>query len=169
MSEFDVLLTFMNLAVAFAGFTGVVTMIDRGAARVSRDVVSFRVRYLVFGAIVVLGLCTLPPILTAYNVSPEAVWRIACAVAAVIMGLFLAGLVRARVRLANQEGLSRVQFNTTLPAGILAVLALAAAAAGLIPAVGTYLVGVFYMIAAIALLFMRLVLMLDESIRNRGQ
>ena len=168
MNEFDLLLAFMSVAVDCAGFTGVIRLIDRGAARVSGELVSFRVRNLVFAVILTVGLCVLPAILFAYEVSPEAAWRIACAVGALTIGSLMTALVRARLRMPDQEGLSRLQFNTTVPAGCVTAFALVAAAAGVIPAMGTYLVGVFYMILSIALLFMRLVLMLDESIRNRG-
>jgi hypothetical protein len=40
------------------------------------------------------------------------------------------------------------------------------AAAGFIPALGTYLIGIFYFVLGIASLFLRLVLMLDDSWRN---
>ena len=65
------------------------------------------------------------------------------------------------------EGLSATQFNLLVPLGLLSVLVAAAAAAGFVPAMGAYLIGVVAFIMGIASLFLRLVLMLDDSWRNR--
>ncbi|HEX4336189.1 MAG TPA: hypothetical protein VH062_09765 [Polyangiaceae bacterium] len=46
-----VLLGFLAAAIALAGFAGIVTSIDRGAAVASNEVISFRVRNLVTSAV----------------------------------------------------------------------------------------------------------------------
>ena len=43
-NDISVLLGFLAAAIALAGFAGIVTSIDRGAAVASNEVISFRVR-----------------------------------------------------------------------------------------------------------------------------
>ncbi|HXM00756.1 MAG TPA: hypothetical protein VN932_12565 [Rhizomicrobium sp.] len=169
MSGPDLLIAFMSIAVAFAGFTGVVALIDRRAAHVSRHVVSFRVRFLIIAVNVVLVLGALPLLLVAFGVPEELAWRISCGALALGGAGYLFGMIRMRSRLTPEqlEGLSAAQFNAIVPPGVLCVVAALVAAAGFIPVHGTYLLGVFYFLMGIASLFLRLVFMLDDSTRDR--
>lgn len=169
MNPFDLLVAFLGIAVAFGGFTGVVALIDRKAAHVSAHVVSFRVRFLIIAVNVVIALVALPFLLTAFQISEPIVWRISCAAFVVVGTGYVLGMISARSSLTGKqlEGLSTAQFNLLVPIGLLSVLVAAIAVAGIIPAMAAYLVGVFAFIMGIASLFLRLVLMLDDSWRNR--
>jgi predicted permease len=169
MNPFDLLIAFLGIAVAFGGFTGVVALIDRKAARVSAHVVSFRVRFLIIAVNVVIALATLPFVFTAFVLPEPLVWRVSCGAFVVIGTAYVLGMVSARSKLTGKqlEGLSTAQFNLLVPLGLLSVLVAAIAAAGFISAMAAYLVGVFAFIMGIASLFLRLVLMLDDSWRNR--
>lgn len=169
MNPFDLLVAFLGIAVAFGGFTGVVALIDRKAAHVSAHVVSFRVRFLIIAVNVVIALVALPFLLTAFSVSEALVWRISCGAFVVVGTAYVLGMISTRSKLTGKqlEGLSATQFNLLVPLGLLSVLVAATAAAGFIPAMGAYLIGVLAFIMGIASLFLRLVLMLDESWRNR--
>ena len=168
MNPFDLLIALMSVAVAFGGFTGVVALIDRRAAHVSHHVVSFRVRFLIVAVLAVIVLTVLPFLFAAFRLSEEWIWRVCCASYSVIGACYILGMLWARTKLRGPqlEGLSTVQFNLLIPPAALCVGLAAVAAAGLIPALGTYLVGIFYFVLGIASLFMRLVLMLDDSWRN---
>jgi hypothetical protein len=169
MDPFDLLIAFLGIAVTFAGFTGVVALIDRKAAHVSAHVVSFRVRFLIIAVNAVIALATLPFLLTAFSLPGPLVWRVSCGVLVVVGMAYVLGMISARSKLIGKqlEGLSTAQFNLLVPLGLLSVLLAGTAAVGLIPAMASYLVGVFAFIMGIASLFLRLVLMLDESWRNR--
>jgi len=168
LNPFDLLIALLSVAVAFGGFTGVVALIDRKAAHVSHHVVSFRVRFLIVAVMAVIALTVLPFLLAAFRLPDEWVWRVCCAFYSLIGAGYILGMLWSRAKLKGPqlEGLSTVQFNLLIPPGALCVGLSVAAAAGLVPALGTYLVGIFYFVLGIASLFLRLVLMLDDSWRN---
>jgi hypothetical protein len=170
MSGTEILIAFMSIAVAFAGFTGVVALIDRRTAHVSHHVVSFRVRFLVIAVNIVIALSGLPLVLGAYHVPEELAWRISNVALALAGAGYLIGMIRTRSLLTREqlEGLNASQFNLIVPPGILVTGAAILAACGEISAHGTYLLGVFYFLIGIASLFLRLVFMLDDSMRDRA-
>lgn len=168
MNEFEVLLSFLSAAVAFAGFTGVVALIDQRAAHVSRAVVSFRVRSLIASALCVMVLSVTPIFFRAFNVRLDVFWRISCGIMTFVGAAYLILIFRARGRLtgAAKQGLSTAQFNFMTPLGAITIGGLAAATAGFIPAVGMYLVGDFFFLLISATVFLRLVLSLDVSTKK---
>jgi hypothetical protein len=167
-NELEVLMALLAVAVSFAGFTGVVTLIDRRAAHVSHAVVSFRVRNLIACVVAVMFLSVLPSVLLAFNIAPTGAWRISCAAFAVVGITYVVWVLRQRSQLtgAEQQGLNTAQFNVMVPLGVVIIVAVAAAAAGLIAASAMYVVGVFYFVLATTSYFVRLVLMLEESARG---
>ena len=168
MPTSDLLLTFLAVSVTFAGFTGIVALIDRRAAHVSQNVVAWRVRNLNIAVLLVMFLCSLPFVLAGYGLPPETNMRFACGTAFVVGGLYIIALFRGRSELRKQsvEGFSNIQFNVLIGMGLLVITALLTGALGWIRPEGTFLVGVFAFVVAVASFFVRLVLMLDESIRN---
>ncbi len=169
MNEFEVLLSFLGAAVAFAGFTGVVSLIDRRAAHVSHQVTTFRIKSLISSALCVIVLSVLPIFLIAFKMPPPLAWRAGCAAMSVVGLAYLFLISRARSRLTGEqkEGLSTAQFNFMTPLGALTILGLIGAAFGQIPAMPMYLVGDFFFLLISATVFLRLVFMLDESAKNR--
>lgn len=171
MNPFDLLIVFLSIAVAFAGFAGIVSLIDRRAAHVSPHVVSFRVRSLIQGVLLVMVQSVLPFILVGFDTPLTLTWRLGCAFLALSgFGLFVVA-IRERRKLSGElgEGFSALQWNLVVVLGVLATAGSIAAAAGQVPPVGTYLVVVFFYLMGNATLFMRLVQMLDESVRNRAE
>lgn len=171
MNVFDLLIAFLSIAVAFAGFTGVVSLIDRKAARVSVHIVSYRVRALNVAVLIVISLSILPFLLTAFELADALVWRICCAYFAIVGVIYLFWIIWVRTALRGEqlEGWSNTQFNIHVPSGLLSVAAAIFGAGGVWPAMGVYLVGLFLFTMGIASLFFRLVLMLDDSKRNRDE
>ncbi len=167
-NELEVLMALLAVAVSFAGFTGVVTLIDRRAAHVSHAVVSFRVRNLIACVVAVMFLSVLPSVLLAFSIIPADAWRISCAAYSLVGVIYVVWVLRQRAQLtgAEQQGLNTAQFNLMVPLGVLIIIAVAVAAAGLIAASAMYVVGVFYFVLATTSYFVRLVLMLEESARE---
>jgi hypothetical protein len=168
MTGSELLLTMMAAAVTFAGFTGIVALIDRRAAHVSQVVVAWRVRNLNVAVLLVMVLCAMPFVLSGYGFATDNVWRTSCGAAGAIGAAYIVYLFVGRARLLRHpiEGFSHSQFNLLIGVGILLDASLFAGMSGYIRPEGTFLLGVFYFLAAVASFFIRLVLMLADSIRN---
>src|SRR5450755_3223448 len=107
-NDIAVLLGFLAAAVALAGFAGIVTSIDRGAAVASNEVISFRVSYLVTSAVTSVFLSLLPVLLDALELFLSSLWQRCCVVSAITIGALLFSLVLARMRMSGKDaGLSR--------------------------------------------------------------
>ena len=70
-NDIAVLIGFLASAIALAGFAGIVTSIDRGAAVASNEVISFRTRNLVTSAVTSVVLSLLPVLLEALELFPS--------------------------------------------------------------------------------------------------
>jgi hypothetical protein len=164
-NDIAVLLGFLASAIALAGFAGIVTSIDRGAAIASNEVISFRVQNLVTSAVVLVFLSLLPVLLDALELFPASLWRRCCLVAAIAIGARLLSLVSARLGMKDGKdaGLSRRLFATNITLGAFASGALAAGACGLVVGRGAYFAGLFYLLYLMCTLFHRMVAMADAA------
>jgi len=163
-NDIAVLLGFLAAAIALAGFAGIVTSIDRGAAVASNEVISFRVRNLVTSAVALVCLSLLPVLLEALELFQSSLWQRCCLVSAVGIGARVVSLLSARLRLAGKDaGLSRPLFATNLTLGALAFVVLVAGAFGAVAARGAYFTGLFYLLYLMCTLFHRMVAMADAA------
>jgi hypothetical protein len=164
-SDIAVLLGFLASAIALAGFAGIVTSIDRGAAVASNEVISFRVSYLVTSAVASVFLSLLPVLLDALELFPSSLWRCCCVIAAIVIGalLFSLVLVRLRMRGGKDVGLSRSLFAANLTLGALALAVLVGGASGAVVERGAYFTGLFYLLYLKCTLFHRMVAMADAA------
>ena len=160
-----VLLGFLAAAIALAGFAGIVTSIDRGAAVASNEVISFRVRNLVTSAVVSVFLSLLPVLLVALELFPSGLWQRCCVVSAIGIGALLFSLMSARLRMSGGKdaGLSRSLFATNMTLGALAFGVLVAGAAGHVAGRGAYFTGLYYLLYLMCTLFHRMVAMADDA------
>jgi hypothetical protein len=167
-SDIAVLLGFLAAAVALAGFAGIVTSIDRGAAVASNEVISFRVSYLVTSAVASVLLSLLPILLEALEVFQSSLWQRCCVVSAIAIGALLFSLVAARLRMrgGKDAGLSRSLFATNVTLGALAFGVLVTGAFGAIAGRGAYFTGLFYLLYLMCTLFHRMVAMADDAARR---
>jgi hypothetical protein len=164
-NDVAMLLGFLAAAIALAGFAGIVTSIDRGAAVASNEVISFRARNLVTSAVTLAFLSPLPILLEALELSPSRLWPRCCIAAAVGIGARLFALVSARLRMRNGKdaGLSHSLFAVNITLGALASAVLVAGAAGAVAARGAYFTGLFYLLYLMCTLFHRIVAMADAA------
>ncbi len=171
MKPSDLLFMFIQVAVTLAGFTGVVALIDRGAAKVSDEVASFRVRRLIAAALSVIVLATLPFFAIFFGLPENEVWRWGCLIEAAYTLIFLTSIILKTRSFTGAKGLgvSRLQYYAFQAIGFGGVLVLTAGFLGFVPAAASYAVGVFVFVLAVAIFFMRLVFMLDDSWRNRNR
>jgi hypothetical protein len=166
-----VLLGFLAAAIALAGFAGIVTSIDRGAAVASNEVISFRVRNLVTSAVASVLLSLLPVLLEALEFFRSSLWQRCCVVSAIGIGALLFSLLSGRLRMrgAQDAGLSRSLFVTNLTLGALAFGALVAGASGAVAGRGAYFTGLYYLLYLMCTLFHRMVAMADAAARHAGK
>jgi hypothetical protein len=164
-NDIAVLLGFLAAAIALAGFAGIVTSIDRGAAVASNEVISFRTHNLVTSAVTSVFLSLLPVLLEALEVFHSSLWQRCCVVCAIGIGSRLFSLVSARLRMKDGKdaGLSRSLFATNITLGALAFGVLLAGALGGVAARGSYFTGLFYLLYLMCTLFLRMVAMADAS------
>jgi hypothetical protein len=164
-NDIAVLLGFLAAAVALAGFAGIVTSIDRGAAVASNEVISFRVRNLVTSAVASVFLALLPVLLDALELFKSSLWQRCCVVSAIAIGALLYSLLSARLRMTDGKdaGLSRPLFATNLTLGALAFGVLVAGAFGAVAGRGAYFTGLAYLLYLMCTLFHRMVAMADAA------
>jgi hypothetical protein len=164
-NDIAVLLGFLAASIALAGFAGIVTSIDRGAAIASNEVISFRVKNLVTSAVTSVLLSLLPVLLEALELFRSSLWQRCCIVAAIGIGTRLCSLLSARLRLRDGKdmGLSRSLFAVNITLGALTFVVLVSGAWGAIPGRGAYFAGLFYLLYLMCTLFHRMVAMADAA------
>jgi hypothetical protein len=160
-----VLLGFLAAAIALAGFAGIVTSIDRGAAVASNEVISFRVRNLVTSAVLSVFLSLLPVVLEALEFFRSSLWQRCCVVSATGICALLFSLLSGRLRMRDgrDAGLSRSLFAANLTLGALAFGVLVAGASGAVAGRGAYFTGLYYLLYLMCTLFHRMVAMADAA------
>jgi hypothetical protein len=166
-----VLLGFLASAIALAGFAGIVTSIDRGAAVASNEVISFRVRNLVTSAVLSVFLSLLPVVLEALEFLRSSIWQRSCIVSAIGIAALLFSLLSGRLRMRDgrDAGLSRSLFATNLTLGALAFGVLVAGAYGAVAGRGAYFTGLYYLLYLMCTLFYRMVAMADAAAAKKKQ
>jgi hypothetical protein len=161
-NDIAVLLGFLAAAIALAGFAGIVTSIDRGAAVASNEVISFRARNLVTSAVTLVLLSLLPVLVEALELFQYSLWQRCCVVSAIGIGARLYSLLSARLRMRGKDaGLSRPLFAANVTLGALAVGVLVTGASGAVAGRGAYFMGLFYLLYLMCTLFHRMVVMAD--------
>jgi hypothetical protein len=75
MNEADLLLTTAEIAVAFAGFASLISVIGRGSAEDPR-LAAFLLRYALEVALFVVAFSMIPLLPLQYGLSPESAWRL---------------------------------------------------------------------------------------------
>ncbi len=170
-NDIAVLLGFLAAAIALAGFAGIVTSIDRGAAVASNEVISFRVTNLVTSALASAFLAMLPIVVDALELSPSRLWERCSVVSAVTVGALLVSLMAARLKMRGgaDAGLSRPLFAVNIALGVLSFGVLVAGVSGAVAARGGYFSGLFYLLYLMCTLFHRMVAMADAAAKHAAR
>jgi len=165
----ELLLAFLAADVALLGFAGIIALIDRTAARVSHDIASFRVRNLVLFGLCVIVLAVVP-LLAVMLGGGSIVWRVACAVQALLIVSLIVRIERIRHAFTGEraKGMNLSVYYYFLVTGVAIVVLLGIGAAAYLPPAAVYATGVFWFLFNVALLFMRLVFTLDDAMRSSG-
>ncbi len=114
MPEVDILLTTAELAVAFAGFASLVTILGRRSSQVDPRIVAMRFRGMLTNSLLVVPFSIIPLVLFRYGLSETVVWRLSSVLLALAGGInFLALLRRGRPLLAGAVPISSVRLTVT--------------------------------------------------------
>lgn len=165
----ELLLAFLAADVALLGFAGIVALIDRSAARVSHEVASFRVRNLVVFGLYEIVLAV-APMLAILLGGGAAVWRIACVMQALLIVYLIVRIERIRRGFTGDsaKGMNLSIYYYFITTGMVMVVLLGVGAATYLSPAAVYVMGAFWFLFNVALLFMRLVFTLDDAMRNSG-
>lgn len=74
MPESDILLTIAEVAVAFAGFASLVSILGRGTSADDPRVLSVRMRAMLLTSLLVVAFSLVPVILDSFGARPQASW-----------------------------------------------------------------------------------------------
>jgi hypothetical protein len=158
----DLLLTIAEIAIALAGFAGVVAAFS--TFRLAPEATVFRVRLMVAEALMVLVAALLPIVIVKFGVSESTALRIS----AFLMGLGVTGVAVwawIGLRPLYQAGLLKTQVITTVwyTIGVALAIGLFSVAAGymVVIAPAIYLSGLFFGIVLCCFYFIMLILAAD--------
>jgi len=157
----DLLQTFAEVAVAFAGFSAVVSIFDRRAADDDPRVRHYRVRVMVEYSLCVSIFAFVPYLLNAVFASEAVAWRMASALLAVFWSAIgLSARHRAR-RIFERSAFAVAPAFSAVATALgfcgAAILFLNAAGLPLRSPGASYIVGLFFPLLQSALYFLRIV------------
>jgi len=124
--ESEVLLTIAEVAVAFAGFASLVSILGRGTSVDNPRVLSLRMRAMLLTSLLVVGFALFPLILGGYGVPGRADWIVSSvALLAATLGYYT--WLRNAIRTLGRAGLtpSPFQRRVIIPTLLLTLIAVA--------------------------------------------
>lgn len=168
-NDVAVLLGFLAAAITLAGFSGIVTAIDRSAAPASSEIISFRMRSMVVNAIYITILALLPVIIDALEVLPQTRWQFCNMIAAVTLGWAIASAIShvMQMTLLTRRGFSNSTLVVLVMLAAVAISLNIVATAGAISGKGAYFFALFHSLFVMLSLFYRIILVADEAARGR--
>jgi uncharacterized membrane protein len=128
MAESELLLTFAEVAVAFAGFASLVSILGQRSSVDHALVLGARMRAMLLSSLLVTGFALLPPVISWYGATPGSTWLISTLALLLVVVLYLAWFVRALRTLSRHVGTNRFQRYVIMPVlsvifgGLLSVL-----------------------------------------------
>ncbi len=132
MPEVDILLTTAELAVAFAGFASLVTILAHKSSRVDPRIVAIRFRGMLTNSLLVVAFSMIPLVLFRYGLGETVVWRLSSVLLALAGGInFLALFLRGRPLRTEAVPISSVRRAVTFGLFGLAEVVLVLNASGL--------------------------------------
>ena len=114
MPEADILLTTAEVAVAFAGFASLVTILGRRSAQVDPRIIALRFRGMLTNSLLVVAFSMIPLVLFRYGLGEVVVWRLSSILLALAGGInFLALFLRGRPLFTEGVPISAVRRAVT--------------------------------------------------------
>lgn len=167
-NDVAILLSFAAAAIALAGFSSLVTSIDRRRVSVGHEVISLRIRSLIAIAFNVVLLAFLPIILEGLTIETDLLWVLSCAAGIVFFLPMLGVQVTHQFQRSklNEQGFSWSLYWTNVSFALIGTCVAASGLFGLIPARGAYFLALLSGLAIVYAFFHRIVVMVDEGARG---
>ena len=134
MEDADLLLTVAEIAVAFAGFSGLVTILGQRVGRVQPQLVEHTLRGMILTSLLAVSFALFPFLPYRLGASAGVAWRISAGAFAVAMAVYFFSTASRRRALA-QSGVAGAVSAGTLASGalwLLAILVLLSLATGIV-------------------------------------
>jgi len=154
MEDTELLLTVAEIAVAFAGFSGLVTILGQRLSRVHPQLVEHNLRAMILTSLLAVSFSLLPFLPHRLGASPDVAWRISAGAFGVALATYFFN-TGIRRRALGRSGVAGVLSAGTLLSAtlwLLAILVLLAVAAGIAGA-GFYLLALFVVLYVSGQLF----------------
>ncbi len=103
MQDSDLLLTIAEVAVAFAGFASLVSILGQRSSQDDLYVSSVRMRAMVLYSLLVVAFSLSPFVFNRYGLQDETVWRVSSALFAIAVVAVEVWLIRRVVRLHERR------------------------------------------------------------------
>ena len=170
-NDIAVLLAFFAASVSLAGFSGIITAIDRAAAPASSEVIAFRLHTLVTNALILAMSALLPLTMEALEVVPQTLWQFSAMCAAIILSASLAPALQAFFQLVRgrSRGLSLPLGLFLITGGFLAMTLDILAAGGIVPARGAYFLTLTQLLIIVLAMFYRIILIAIDATSNTAR
>lgn len=126
MPESELLLTYAEVAVAFAGFASLVSILGQRTSADHQLVLSARMRTMLVTSLLVTAFSLFPLIVSRYGAGPTLIWLISTVVLLVATVAYLVWILGAFRSLRQNVPPNRFQRRVILPVLYLTFLALAA-------------------------------------------
>lgn len=162
MEHQDLLQTFAEVAVAFAGFSALVSIFDRRAESDDPRIRHFRVRVMVEYSLCVVVFSFVPYLLEATLGSEEIAWRVSSATLAIVWSVVGISSSRRARRILGRSSLAVAPAFSAIATALgyvgATILVLNALGISLRSSGASYILGLFFPLLQSALYFLRIVI-----------
>ena len=168
-NDVAVLLAFFGASVSLAGFSGIITAIDRGAAPASSEVITFRLQTLFRNAIILAACALSPQIIEALDLASKTLWQLSAMCAAIILSASMTSAPQgfAQLMRSRSRGLSPTLGLVLITCGFIALGLDILGAAGLFPARGAFFLTLTQLLMIVLTMFYRIILIaIDATNKN---
>ena len=154
MEDAELLLTIAEIAVAFAGFSGLVTILGQRSSRVDPKLVEHTLRAMILTSLLAVSFSLFPFLPYRLGASAEATWRISAGAFALAQVAYLinTGIRRRSLARSGVHGAFSAHTRFAAALWVVAILALLALAGG-VAGTGLYLFALFVVLYASGSLF----------------
>ena len=160
MNDADTLLTMAEIAVAYAGFSGVVSAFFRDRDQEHPELQSFRLQQMVLGGLITVCFSLAPLVVEKFIAGEELIWRVSSALYALALAVMIAKALMDTSRF-RREGLMgeralTAKLVTLLQSGALFLLLLNAVGISAKYAAGFYLSALMLGLGFSGVVFLRI-------------
>ena len=154
MEDGELLLTIAEIAVAFAGFSGLVTILGQRTSRLQPQLVEHTLRGMILTSLLAVSFSLFPFLPQRLGASPDVAWRISAGAFAAALAIYFYSTAIRRRAMAKSgvEGSLSASVRLSAALWLLAILAVVALTVGIVGP-GFYLLALFIVLYVSGSLF----------------